>query len=160
MKHEFPAMYCGRWPPLPDFMTAVNRFVRDPLADYLSLVNIHSRVHRSRKPLSFPILTVTEVQLILEIPLQGPGKVGIVAKHHSVFFLVMLDAYTLPHNKMLRSIDIRCILAKFRVNILHPWHLLSVAFPKTFIIDIIVSASLPDSVLWIFLSNASSSLVK
>jgi hypothetical protein len=141
-------------------MTAVNRLVRDPLADYSQLFNVHSRVHRSGKPLSFPILTVSEVQLILEIPFEGPGKVGIVAKYHIVFFLIMLDAYTLPHNKMLCPVDIGCILTKFRVNILHSWHLLSVAFPKILIIDIMVSASLPDSVLWIFLSNASSSLVK
>ena len=105
MKHEFPAMYCGRWPPLPDFMTAVNRFVSDPLADYLSLVNVHSRVHRSGKPFSFPILTVSEVQLILEVPFKGPGKVGIVAENHIVFFFIMLDAYTLPHNKVLGSVS-------------------------------------------------------
>ena len=87
-------------------------------------------------------------------------ELGIVTENHIIFFLVVLDAYTLPHNKVLCPVNIGCILAKFRVHILHSWHLLSVAFPKILIIDIMVSASLPDSVLWIFLSNASSSLVK
>lgn len=70
----------------------------------MPLIFIRSRVHGGRQTLAVDMPAMAEEYLILPVAFGRPPVIGIVAEHGVVLFAVVLNAYDLTDDIVLRAV--------------------------------------------------------